>query len=160
MLSLDLRRDCRSSVPTLIRQPPHRPQSPGWQGWVLNFKRIFTPPSPDKPLPLACFETSTKASWEHQWCQLLACPHSVTPSSEPSGPLFFLYAWPWTKLSPLWPFSWNVFPTRLLLVNITQGRQPFKVRKTPEHSGTCAHAEKRGRGERPQWKAALTLAET
>lgn len=150
MLSLDLRRDCRSSVPTLIHQPPHHPQSPGWQCWVLNFKRIFTPPSPDRPLPLACFQTSTKPSWEHQRCQLRACTHSVTPSPEPSGPLFFHMLGLEQSCLP-YDHSAEMFSQHfLLLVNITQGRQPFKVRKTPEHSGTCAHAEKRGREERPQ----------
>lgn len=65
-----------------------------WQGWVLNFKRTFTSPFPkDRPLPLACSETSTKVILGAPIVIALGHTHLVTPSMDPSGPSSFLLAW-------------------------------------------------------------------
>lgn len=120
---------------------PHHPQSPGWQGWALNFKRSFTSPFPnDKPLPLACSETGTKT--------ILGAPMLPAPSllslshtlPRPQWALSFSHAWHLTKLFPLGPFSCDIFPACLLLVNIIQGRQSFKVREMLAQAGASAHA--------------------
>lgn len=109
LLSLDPRKGCRTFMPKLICQSLSSSQSPGWQDWVLNFKMTFTPPFPnDRPLPLACSETSTKVVLGAPMVIALTYTHLVTPSPGPSRLSSFLFGWHLTKLSSLRPFSYNI----------------------------------------------------
>lgn len=151
---------------------PHHPQSPGWQGWTLNFKQSFTSPFPgDRLLPLAYSETNAKTV---SGAPMLPAPGLLSlshPLPRPQQALSSPHVWHLTKLSPLGPFSCDIFPACLLLVNMI-GRQSFKVREMPGAYGhtlarararTRARARARAHAQRREGKesgrAALNLAQ-
>lgn len=88
--------------------------------------------------------------------------HSFQSLPRPQLAFIFPHAWHLTKLSPSGPFSCDIFPACLILVNMTQGRQPFKERERGQNAQARVHTWRRERErktsvkEPPKWECALS----
>lgn len=123
--------------------------------WILNAASLYPFPN-DKPLPPACSETGTKT--------MLGAPTLPTPSllslshplPRPQWALSFSHAWHLTKLSPLGPFSCDIFPAYLLLVNMIQDGRSFKVRDATAgrsmRTWPCTHTHAHREERKTWWK--------